>query len=267
MKVIDRGSGPAVVLMPGIQGRWEWMAPTVDALAARCRVITFSLCDEPSSGFPCDPALGIANYLTQLDRVLDHVNLDEAVLIGVSYSGPIAAEFALRRRERVKALVLASALPPDWTPNRRARFYLRAPRLLAPLFALDAPARAMREIRAALPTFQERVRFSAGQLSRVSCAYVSPARMACRVRWNEHYQFGDPARIDQPVLVITGEDGLYRVVPPALTRRYVAAVADARHVVLRGTGHLGLVTKPADFAALVCDFVDQVATDDRRASA
>ena len=48
--MIDRGSGTPVVLVPGIQGRWEWMRPAVDALAARCRVLTFSLCDEPTSG-------------------------------------------------------------------------------------------------------------------------------------------------------------------------------------------------------------------------
>jgi len=267
MHVIDRGSGPAVVLMPGIQGRWEWMAPTVDALAARCRVITYSLCDEPTSGFPCDPGLGIDNYLAQLDAVLDRAGLDDAVLIGVSYSGPIAAEFAMRRRDRVRALVLVSALPTDWTPNPRARFYLRAPWLLSPLFLVDAPTRAMREIRAALPTLGERIRFSAGQLSRVTRNRVSPARMACRVQWNERYQFGDPAGIDRPVLVITGEDGLDRVVPPELTRRYVAAVRDVRHVVLAGTGHLGLLTKPAQFAGLVGSFVDEIAIHDRRASA
>ena len=30
--MIDVGSGTPVVLIPGLQGRWEWMAPTVDAL-------------------------------------------------------------------------------------------------------------------------------------------------------------------------------------------------------------------------------------------
>jgi hypothetical protein len=69
MNIIDRGTGTPVVLIPGIQGRWEWMAPAVDALAERCRVVTFSLADEPSSGFAADPARGIDNYLDQLDQV------------------------------------------------------------------------------------------------------------------------------------------------------------------------------------------------------
>jgi pimeloyl-ACP methyl ester carboxylesterase len=267
VQIIDRGTGPPIVLIPGIQGRWEWMAPAVDALAARGRVITFSLCDEPTSGFACDPRRGIDNYFGQLEEVFDRAGIGDAVVIGVSFSGPIAAEFAMRRPERVRALVLVSALPTDWTPNPRARFYLRAPRLLAPVFLLDAPTRALPEIRAALPTLRQRVRFAAGQVGRAATAYVSPARMATRLRWNEQYQFGDPSRIEQPVLVITGEDALDRVVPPMLTRRYVAAVRNVQHVVLRGTGHLGLLTKPPEFAAAVHDFVGAIESHERRASA
>ena len=43
MNIVDLGSGVPVVMVPGIQGRWEWMKPAVDALAERCRVVTFSL--------------------------------------------------------------------------------------------------------------------------------------------------------------------------------------------------------------------------------
>ena len=82
------------MLLPGIQGRWEWMAPAIDALAERCRVVSFSLCDEPTSGFSCDPHRGIENYFLQLDEALDRAGLEAAILIGVSYSGPIAAEYA-----------------------------------------------------------------------------------------------------------------------------------------------------------------------------
>ena len=32
MRIIDRGSGPPLVLIPGLQGRWEYVRPTVDAL-------------------------------------------------------------------------------------------------------------------------------------------------------------------------------------------------------------------------------------------
>ena len=43
MELIERGNGPALVLIPGLQGRWEYLRPAVDALSASFRVLTFSL--------------------------------------------------------------------------------------------------------------------------------------------------------------------------------------------------------------------------------
>ena len=36
--MVDVGAGAPLVLIPGIQGRWEWMRPSVDALARDNRV-------------------------------------------------------------------------------------------------------------------------------------------------------------------------------------------------------------------------------------
>jgi len=265
--VIDRGTGTPVVIMPGIQGRWEWLAPAVDALAARCRVITFSLCDEPTSGFRFDPARGIENYLGQLDEAFERAQLKDAVLIGVSYSGPIAAEFAVRNPDRLRGLVLVGALPPDWKPNRRARFYLRAPRLLSPLFLLDSPARVLPEIYTALPGIRARLAFAVGHGIRLLKAWLSPSRMAARLRWTAAFEYADPGQIRQRVLVITGEERLDRVVAPELTKRYLAALPAAEHMVIPRTGHLGLLTRPTEFADAVGRFADEVSSNARRASA
>ena len=37
----------------------------------------------------------------------------------------------------------------------------------------------------------------------------------------------------------------------------VKCISGAKEVILEGTGHIGLVTRPAQFAKVVCDFVDQ----------
>jgi pimeloyl-ACP methyl ester carboxylesterase len=267
VQIVDRGTGIPVVMIPGIQGRWEWMAPAVNALARCCRVITFSLCDEPSSGFAVDPARGVENFLSQIEQVLDRTRIREAVLMGVSYAGPIAAEFAVRHPQRVRALMLVSALPPDWQPDRRARFYLRAPRLLSPVFLLDAPLRAQPEIRAALPRFSERLRFSLQQTSTLLRCFISPTRMATRLAWFGEYTFSDPSAFDKPAMVITGEPGLDRVVRPELTKRYLDALPQAHHAVLAHTGHLGVSTRPSEFATLVRRFLEGIEQDAHRASA
>lgn len=258
--MIDRGTGVPVVLVPGIQGRWEWMTPTVDALAARCRVLAFSLCDEPTSSFAYDPARGFDNYVAQLDQALDRAGVRQAVIVGVSYGGLIAAEFAARRPERVSRLVLASALPPDWTPDRRARFYLRAPRLLSPLFVVGSPARILPEIRSAIPERGERRRFLVAHGGRVMRAFLSPARMARRVQWLETHDFATPDAIRAHTLLITGEARLDRVVPTSATLRYLSALASVEHAVLARTGHLGLVTRPDTFAEMVAGFAADSAT-------
>ncbi len=92
--MIDIGSGTPVVLIPGLQGRWEWMRPAVDAMAKRNRVLSFSLCDERSSPFPCEPERGFENYIDQTLAAMDRAGIEKATIAGVSYGGLIASEFA-----------------------------------------------------------------------------------------------------------------------------------------------------------------------------
>src|SRR4051812_9768907 len=125
MNVCDVGDGPPLIFVPGIQGRWEWMQPAVDALARRFRVITFSLCDEPSSGESYDERRGFEAYLDQIAAVMNRRGLECATICGVSYGGIIAAAFAARYPSRVSSLVLVSAPPPLWRGNARTAFYLR----------------------------------------------------------------------------------------------------------------------------------------------
>lgn len=259
--MIDRGSGTPVVLIPGLQGRWEWMASAVDALAERCRLITFSLADEPDSGFAFDESRGLENYVSQIRDALDRARVEKAVLVGVSFGGPIAVEFAARHPERVLGLVLASALPLGWVPDARARFYMRAPRLLSPLFYLTSPLRVLPELLSSL-SLRAWPRFLASLCRNLVRAALSPTRMARRLRWIGSFRFRDVSSLGVPVLIVTGDDRLDRIVRPELTRRYLTVFANATCVTIPGTGHLGSVTRPALFADAVCGFVSRIAAAD-----
>ncbi len=254
MVVVDRGAGVPVVLIPGIQGRWEWMRATVAALAARCRVITFSYADEPLAGARFDADAGFDAYLNQVADALDQVGLERAVVCGLSYGGLIAAAFAARHPERVSALVLASPVPPSWTPNERIRFYLWAPRLLTPLFCL-ASVRMYREIATAVPGRVRGVRAALGLALLALGHLFSPTRMARRTGLvPSETQRAGIAALRVPTLVITGEADLDRVVPVAASQEYLRLWPHARHVTLARTGHLGAVTKATEFARIVATF-------------
>jgi pimeloyl-ACP methyl ester carboxylesterase len=261
MNIVDVGSGPPLVLIPGIQGRWEWMRPAVDALSARCRVITFSLIDEPSSGGRCEGDEGFDCYVRQVADVMTELRLERAAVCGVSFGGVVAAAFAARHPGRTSALVLVSAIPPGWRPDARARFFLRAPRLLSPLFML-ASLRLVREIVAAREGLAAGLATAARHGITVLTHMFSPSRMAGRVMKLEAAQLGRRvSRIDVPTLVITGEDTLERVVAPAATRQYLSICPHAEAATLKRTGHLGLITRADEFARIVTSFVERTDTD------
>jgi pimeloyl-ACP methyl ester carboxylesterase len=256
--MVIKGSGIPIVVIPGLQGRWEWMRPAIDALAKHHRVLTFSLCDERTSPFPCDPAKAFDNYVCQVATAMDRAKVDRAVIVGVSYGGLIATEFAARNPDRVSALVLASALHSTWQPDQRQQRYLNAPMLMSPLFVATAPTRMRPEVAAALPGIVERLKFTLTHGARVFTAPTTPKRMARRIAWAKAHHFADPHLVKAPVLLVTGEPGLDRVVPVDVTRRYLDQFEAAQHVVLEHTGHIGLVTRPDAFAGTIERFVNGV---------
>jgi len=256
MNIIDRGSGPPIVLVPGIQGRWEWMKPAVEALAQRCRVVTFSLADERTSGARFEPSRGFDSYVAQICEALDLARVPAAAICGVSYGSLIASAFAARHPDRTAGLVVVSGIPPSWKPDGRARFYLRAPRLLAPLFCI-ASVRLYREIAAATPGVLQGVR-AAIRCGRLAATHrFSATNMAGRVRMLDGMNLEDElARVQAPVLIVTGDTELERVVPVSLTRQYLDLWPHAQVLTLPRTGHLGLITRPDEFARLVTPFVE-----------
>ena len=254
--MVDRGSGTPIVLIPGLQGRWEWTSPAVDALAKHNRAITFSLCDERSSSFPCDPQRGFENYLDQIDRAFTQARIERAVIVGVSYGGLIATEFAARNPERVSALVLVNALHSSWEPTDQQRRYLSAPILTSPMFVATGPQRWRPEMVAAMPSLMERLKFTLAAGARVLMAPANPSRMARRIAWAKSHRFADPRAVTAPVLLVTGEPGLDRVVPVDVSRRYLDDLHGAEYVVLKGTGHIGILTKPEAFVGVLERFVN-----------
>jgi pimeloyl-ACP methyl ester carboxylesterase len=246
------GEGPPLVLVPGLQGRWEWMAPTVNALAQSFRVATFSLCGEPEA-----PGLGadFDAHLAQVDAAIDALGGAPAFLVGISYGGWVAVRYAARRSARVRGLVIASTPGPGFELTPRFARWVRAPRLSFPEFVLTSPGRLFGEVCTARGGVWNGLRFLAAHMQRGFNAPMSATRAAVRLRLALQIDYGDMARaVRAPTLVVSGEDALDRLVPPSSTRAWADDIRGARLVCLERTGHIGTMTRPERFAEIVGSF-------------
>jgi pimeloyl-ACP methyl ester carboxylesterase len=257
--MIDVGSGEPILIIPGIQGRWEWMRPAVEALSAHYRVLSFSLDEVPVDASCFD------RWTAYIDEVLEARSLERVTLVGVSFGGVVAAQYAARRADRLSGLVLVSAPSLEFQIGPRQSRYLRRPVLSLPAFAIRAVVHLIPEVLASQPTWTRRVAFLAQHLTRTLRYPANPRSMAT---WTKAWQtvasdgsgvlrfWGSEVRV--PALVVTGEPSLDRVVPVASTLEYLNVIPHARHIVLRRTGHLGIVSTPQVFARVVGEFVGEL---------
>jgi 3-oxoadipate enol-lactonase len=254
--MITRGTGFPVVIVPGIQGRWEWMRPTVDAMTAGHRVITASL-QELRPEMQRD---GVFTAWTHaLDQLLDNAHERQATIIGVSFGGLIAARYAARRPERVTSLILASTPAPNWRPRPDDEFCLRFPLLSLPYFAARGLSRLLPELKCARDSWPTRFELGKEHFRRVFDAPIEPRRMANWVReWQRYDLAADCKQIVAPTLVVTGESSLDRVVPVRDSKRYLQLIRGSTHQVLPGTGHVGVITRPHRFAEIAGHFIHAV---------
>jgi pimeloyl-ACP methyl ester carboxylesterase len=80
--------------------------------------------------------------------------------------------------------------------------------------------------------------------------------MAAKVSLQQGLEFApDCARFGIPTLVVTGEDELDQIVPVSGTRRYQALIPGAQYEKMERSGHIGLVTRPKQFANIVGRFL------------
>jgi pimeloyl-ACP methyl ester carboxylesterase len=255
-RVFDQGTGPPVVVVPGVHGRWEWARPALQHLARRCRAMSYSLCGDIGSGWRFDPTLGFESYVRQLDSILDQGSIQRTALCGVSFGGFVALRYAAQRPDRVSALVLASVPGPRWRPSPQQSRWLARPWWSAPTFVLTSPLRLWPEVSAAMPDASQRMRFFVRQGVRCMTAPIVPPLMASRIRCAESIDFqNDSGKVRAATWVVTGEESLDRVVPVGSTRMYTSLIRGAEYIVFQQTGHIGVLTQPARFAEIVSGFV------------
>jgi poly(3-hydroxyalkanoate) depolymerase len=101
---------PPLLLCNGIGASLELLQPFVDALDPRRTVIRFDMPGVGGSPAPVIPYhLGTSASL--LSGLLDRLGYQQADVLGISWGGGLAQQFALSRPDRVRRLVLVATAP------------------------------------------------------------------------------------------------------------------------------------------------------------
>jgi pimeloyl-ACP methyl ester carboxylesterase len=242
IEMIERGSGrPILFLHPGIG--IDAKAPVLDRLAAGGRVIApshpgFGRSDQPKDYNTIDD---LAYFYLDLMAAME---LRDAVVVGVSFGGWIAAEIAVKSCERIARLVLADALG--------IKVGDRETRDIADIFAMTEPQ------------FVEHAFFDPeiGRLPYLSMPEADLVAVArnreamARYGWSPYMH--DPKlkgrlhRVRVPTLVLWGAAD--RIVAPDYGRAYAAAIPQARFAAIERAGHFPHLEAPDEFARAVLDF-------------
>lgn len=105
------GSGAPLVLIPGFaSGAWTWYRQ-IEELARNFRVVVFDPrgIGRSLSGGGKDELRGLSmeTFVEDVLRILDELKIRRAHVLGASFGGFVAQEFALRFPERLEKLILA----------------------------------------------------------------------------------------------------------------------------------------------------------------
>jgi proline iminopeptidase len=108
-----QGAGPTLVCVhggPGMsdhRGYARWLAP----LADDHQLVLYDLRGCGVSGDAPDGSYSHEDFVADLDALRAHLGVERMALLGTSYGGFIALEYAVRHQDRLSHLVLADTAP------------------------------------------------------------------------------------------------------------------------------------------------------------
>lgn len=246
------GSGPPLLLAPGLpQISSDWF-PFADALAERFTVVVY---DNRGSGRSEEPEGWYSISLMAADAagLLDHLKVERAHVFGTSMGGMIAQELAIGWGDRIARLVLgcthaggSHAVQPDEEVGRAFALATRdwGERVAALVPYAFSPA-YLESHRDAVSRFVEKKSRDAQSHTGYRKQYGAA---------NRHDSFDRLGGIRRPTLVITGTQD--RVVPPRNSRILCEAIPDARLAEIEAAGHLFFVEQPEATLALLLPFLE-----------
>jgi len=243
------GQGEPLVLLHGLgsnSGDWENQLP---ALSRHFRVIApdlrgFGRSDKPAAGYQ------IADYVSDLSTLLDHLSIPSAHVFGYSMGGAIAFQFAADMPQKVRSLVVLNSLPSFRLDTLQKRFEAMLRRFVVNVFGLRLMGAIIARRLFPEPgqsTLREKVRQRYMQNDRD--AYL--AALNALIGWSVEDRID---RIAVPLLMISADQDYTE---PEEKQRWAERFSDAHVVVIANSRHGTPYDQPEQLSNAALEFLLQ----------
>jgi poly(3-hydroxyalkanoate) depolymerase len=240
---------PPLLLCNGIGASLELLQPFVDALDPRRGVIRFDMPGIGGSPAPVIP-YHLAASAPLLSGLLDQFGYQQADVLGISWGGGLAQQFALSRPDRVRRLILVATAPGALMVPGRPRVLVR---MLTPRRHRD-PGYAAR-IAADLYGGSVREDPSLARDLLHATTRLGPARgyyyqLLSGMGWTSLPRL---PKLRQPTLILAGDDD---PIIPLVNARIMHRLIPRSELHIYHGGHLELVADAERIAPVVEGFLD-----------
>ncbi|WP_394824851.1 alpha/beta fold hydrolase [Pendulispora albinea] len=248
---LDQGRGTPVLLLHAYPLHGAMFQPQLDALASKYRFIVPDHRGFGKSGPPLAEASEMAQLAGDALAVLDALQIQQAVIGGVSMGGYIAMALLNRAPERFKALILAD------TQSTADDDAARKKREEAARKALESGMRGVAEAmlpQLLAPDTPESIRTKVTNLvleNSPQGAAAAQRGMALRVDSAEAL-----SRYPGPSLVLVGEKD--PITPPEKAKKLASLLKNATLVVIPNAGHLSNLESPGPFNHALDTFLSRI---------
>jgi poly(3-hydroxyalkanoate) depolymerase len=239
---------PPLLLCNGIGARLELLQPFVDALHPQREVVRF---DMPGIGGSPPPVMPyhLWTLAPLLSGLLDQLGYQQADVLGISWGGGLAQQFAMRYPDRVRRLVLvATATGTLMVPGH--------PRVLRHMLTPRRHRDPAHAAAIAGEIYGGSMRDGASRTSQLLHATASPGpgrgyyyQLLAAAGWTSLPLL---PLVRQPTLILAGDDD---PLTPLANARIMHRLIPRSELHIYHGGHLDLVSEPRRMAAIVETFL------------
>lgn len=252
----SHGMGEPLVLIPGFaSGIWIWLKQ-VEELSKNFRVITFDPRGVSRSDKPQE--ITIKTTADDVAALLDELNIERAHILGASFGGFVAQEFALSHPEKVESLILCC------TSFGGPKHILPSMDVLAAFASTKGLNTEERMRENLLLAFnQSYVETHKEEVAKV-CelrATNSVPEQAYMLQLQAAATFDASERVSQiqkPTLVLTGNKDI--IVPVQNSENLTAAIPNSKVKIIEGGSHLFFIEQANEFNDTVRDFISTLSS-------